>query len=64
MKFEGSVVATRILECPCSVGLAGAGHAELLQLGRAHADEHDRGEHLPNEFIREHVRTTAKDAVW
>ena len=56
-------MATRILECPCGVELAGADDAELFASGREHADEHHRDENIPDDFIRDHVRANAKGAV-
>jgi hypothetical protein len=56
-------MAARMLECPCGVVLTGADDDELFRLGRGHADDHHRDENIPDDFIREHVRTGARDVV-
>jgi predicted small metal-binding protein len=55
-------MTTRILECPCGITLSGADDDELFRLGRQHADEHHADDNIPDDFIREHVRTGARDA--
>ena len=55
-------MATRILECPCGITLAGADDDDLFRAGRQHADEHHADDNIPDDFIREHVRTNARDA--
>jgi predicted small metal-binding protein len=55
-------MATRILECPCGITLTGADDEELFGLGRQHADERHADDNITDEFIREHVRTNARDA--
>ena len=53
---------TRSLQCPCGITLTGADDEELFGLGRQHADDHHSEDNISDEFIREHVRTTACDA--
>lgn len=55
-------MSTRILECPCGITLSGPDDDELFRLGRQHADEHHANDNIPDEFIRERVRTSARDA--
>jgi len=55
-------MATRILECPCGITLSGADDDELFRLGRRHADEHHADDNITDEFVREHVRASARDA--
>ena len=55
-------MATRSLECPCGIVLNGTDDEDLFRLGRQHADEHHPDDNITDEFIREHVRTSAHDA--
>jgi len=56
-------MAARMLECPCGVVLTGADDEDLFRLGRQHADDHHRDEHISDDFVRQHVRANARDAV-
>jgi predicted small metal-binding protein len=51
----------RVLACPCGITLNGADDEELFRLGRQHADEHHPSDNITDEFIREHIRTSAHD---
>ena len=52
----------RSLDCPCGLTLTGADDDELFRLGRAHADEHHASDNIPDDFIRQHIATGARDA--
>lgn len=56
-------MATRELDCPCGLTLTGSDDEDLFRGGRAHADEHHPNDGITDEFIREHVRANARDAV-
>ena len=56
-------MTTRALDCPCGLTLTGTDDEELFGKGRAHADEHHANDGITDEFIREHVRANARDAV-
>jgi predicted small metal-binding protein len=51
----------RILPCPCGITLNGADDEELFRLGRQHANKHHPGDNITDDFIREHIRTSAHD---
>lgn len=53
----------REMQCPCGITLTGADDAELVRLGREHADQHHPDDNITDDFISEHVRTNAHDAV-
>jgi predicted small metal-binding protein len=53
----------REVACPCGLTLTGADDEELFSRGRAHADEHHTDESLSDDFIRDHIRANAHDAV-
>ena len=54
---------TRELDCPCGLTLTGTDDEDLFRKGRDHADEHHPTDGITDEFIREHVRANACDAV-
>jgi predicted small metal-binding protein len=56
-------VVMREVDCPCGLTLSGADDDELLIRARAHADEHHANDDISDDFIREHVRTNARDAA-
>ena len=56
-------MTTRALDCPCGLTLTGTDDDDLFREGRAHADEHHANDGITDEFIREHVRANARDAV-
>jgi hypothetical protein len=53
----------REMQCPCGITLTGADDAELVRLGREHADEHHPNDNISDEFIREHVASNAHDVA-
>ena len=55
-------MAARLLDCPCGLTLTGTDDEDLFRKGRAHADEHHPNDGITDDFIREHVRTNARDA--
>jgi len=54
-------MATRAVDCPCGLTLTGNDDEELFRLGREHADEHHTNDNIPDDFIREHIKTNARD---
>ena len=52
----------RTLPCPCGIELSGADDEELFRLGREHADTHHADDNIPDDFIRQHVASNARDA--
>ena len=55
-------MAIRALDCPCGLTLTGVDADDLFRKGRAHADEHHPNDGITDAFIRDHVRTNARDA--
>jgi hypothetical protein len=56
-------LVARTVDCPCGVVLSGADDDELFRLGREHVDEHHPDENISNEFIREHIASSARNAA-
>jgi predicted small metal-binding protein len=53
----------REMQCPCGITLIGADDAELVRLGREHADEHHPNDNITDDYIREVVATNAHDVA-
>jgi len=56
-------MATREVNCPCGITLTAADDEALFRAGRQHADEHHPNDNITDDFIRDHVRTNARDVA-